>query len=176
MLLQGEKIFLRALEPSDAELIYRWENDVDFWHVSNTLTPFSLRTVLDYINSVQDIYSAKQLRLMICLQETRQAIGTIDLFDFDPYNRRAGIGILIAERAERRKNVASETLDLIREYCFSLLGMHQLYCNISEENEASLRLFEKAGFTKCGLKKDWLKKDNSWIGEYTLQLLNEETD
>lgn len=176
MLLQGEKIYLRALEPSDSELLYRWENDVDFWQASNTLAPFSLKIIKEFIDSVQDIYTTKQLRLMICLKENEKAIGTIDLFDFDPYNLRVGIGILIAEREERKKKYAAESLAIVIEYCFSLLRLKQVYCNISEDNTDSLNLFQKAGFESCGLKKAWLRKGNTWTNEFTLQLLNEEKD
>ncbi len=176
MLLQGEHVLLRALEPSDAELLYRWENDVEFWHVSNTITPFSLKTVRDFIDSTQDIYTAKQLRLMICLKESNRCIGTIDLFDFDPYNSRAGIGILIADRDQRKKNLAADSLSVLIEYCFSLLRLKQLYCNISEDNLDSLNLFEKQGFIRCGLKKAWLRKGSIWHNEFILQLINEQQD
>ena len=36
-LLENERVCLRALEPEDLELLYRWENDSELWEVGNTL-------------------------------------------------------------------------------------------------------------------------------------------
>jgi diamine N-acetyltransferase len=172
MELRGERIFLRALEPDDADTIYKWENDTTFWKVSNTLTPFSLQAVKDFINGIQDIYTTKQLRLMICKAEDETPIGTIDLFDFDPFHQRAGLGILIAESADRKKHYASEALDLLCNYAFNLLQLHQIYCNIAHTNVASIALFQKAGFSICGTKKEWIRDGYSWADELMLQRLN----
>lgn len=171
-LLIGKSLRLRAPEPEDLDLLYIWENDHEIWSVSNTLTPFSRFTLKSYIEaSHQDIYEAKQLRLMIDLFEPACTIGTVDLFDFDPYNQRAGIGILIGDTSQKRKGYATEALDLLIEYCFSLLNFKQLYCNISAENINSIQLFEKAGFIQCGEKKEWLKTPTGWESELMFQLI-----
>jgi len=69
-------------------------------------------------------------------------------FDFDPYHRRAGIGVLIADKASRKKGNATMALTCLIEYCFKTLLLHQLYCNILENNHESLDLFKKLGFMK----------------------------
>ena len=94
-MLKGKQIYLRTIEPSDADIILKWENNPENWKVSNTLVPFSKKLIEDYVNSAQDIYAIKQLRFIICLLNTDKAIGTIDLFDFDPYHQKVGLGILI---------------------------------------------------------------------------------
>lgn len=170
-----KKIMLRAIEPSDIDLIYLWENDCEIWEVSNTLVPFSRYTLEQYILSAasSDIYSAKQLRLMIDLQEndTLKTIGTIDLFDFDPHNSRAGIGILIDEK-ERGKGYAGQALEKLIDYAFNTLQIHQLYCNINQKNKRSLDLFQNAGFKLVGIKKEWLRIENAFEDECLLQLIN----
>ena len=119
-MLKGGQIYLRTLEPSDADIIWKWENNADNWRVSNTLVPFSRKLIEDYVNSAQDIYSIKQLRFIICLVENDKEIGAIDLFDFDPYHHKVGLGILIAELQDRRNGYAKEAVLLIKEYCFSM--------------------------------------------------------
>lgn len=170
--LKGEKIYLRALEPLDSKILYRWENDTQIWKLSNTIAPFSMQVMEEYIKNAQlDIYTTKQLRLMICLNN-QTPIGCIDLFDFDPSNRRAGIGILIAEESNRQKGFASEALQLLIHYCFDVLHLHQLFCNILVDNTSSVRLFQKFKFCITGTKKDWLREKNTWKDEYLLQLIN----
>ncbi|MCX6231827.1 MAG: GNAT family protein [Bacteroidetes bacterium] len=168
--LVGKIIKLRAMEPEDVDLLYNWENDSSVWHISNTVCPFSRYAVEQYVFSLQDIYTAKQLRLMI--SHDKKAIGCIDIFDFDPLNKKAGVGILITDE-NRSNGFASDALETLIKYCFNILQLHQLYCSILTDNEASLRLFTKHGFTVCGTRKDWVNTDNDWKDEYFLQLMNQ---
>lgn len=173
-MLSGKTLELRALELADVDLLYNWENDSKLWHLSNTVVPFSRFTLEQYIlNAEQDVYSSKQLRLMIDKKSggKRVTIGTIDIFDFDPANKRAGLGILIVEK-ERKKGYASEALEILMDYCFQVLHLHQLYCNISVGNDASMHLFKKNGFTEVGKKKDWLHIRNTWVDEIMLQKIS----
>ena len=173
--MKGEKVQLRAIEPMDIDLLYEWENDKNHWYISNTVTPFSRFLLEQYImNSHLDIFSTKQLRLMIDKisdDDNEKTVGMIDLFDFDPNNKRAGIGILV-KKSERKKGWASEALRLLIDYCFNVLHLHQVYCNILESNTASLKLFKKHRFETVGLKKEWIQVKNSWENEYLLQLIN----
>lgn len=173
-ILENKSISLRAPEPEDLDLLYIWENDPSIWQVSGTLTPFSRYILKQYLeNAAKDIYEAKQLRLIIQLKSKHRPIGAVDLFDFDPHHQRAGVGILIAEPGERRQGYAREALETLLEYCFSVLGLHQLYCNIAEGNVASIRLFKEVGFKECGRKKDWLNEDQGFRDELLFQKLND---
>lgn len=172
-MLKGKNLELRALEPADVDLLYEWENDGLLWHLSNTVVPFSRFALEQYVlNTGQDIYATRQLRLMIDREEgsDKKTIGSIDLFDFDPINKRAGLGILIT-RKERKKGFASEALEILTNYCFEVLHLHQLYCNISASNEISLKLFKSAGFSIAGNKKEWLHIKEKWEDELLLQKL-----
>jgi len=169
MKLLGKHILLRAIEPSDIDVLYKWENDTENWNVSNTQAPFSRFVLEQYIATThQDIYSVKQLRLIICDTENN-AVGCIDLFDFEPNHLRAGIGVLIAEKTDRKKGYASEALELLIDYCFLSLNLHQLYCNIAVDNEASILLFQKYGFQITGIKKQWIRNGNKFHDELLLQ-------
>jgi diamine N-acetyltransferase len=178
MKLTGNQILLRAIEASDIDVLYAWENNTDHWRVSNTQTPFSRHVLMQYLETAhQDIYSVKQLRLIIAEHITTsaslkepKAIGCIDLYDFDPNHLRAGIGILIADSNDRRKGHASEALTLLINYCFELLNLNQLYCNIAVDNESSILLFKKHGFEITGVKKNWIRDGNSFKDELLLQL------
>ena len=172
--LCNDLMTLRALEPEDIDLLYLWENDPEVWEVSQTLVPFSRYILQLYLqNADKDIYETKQLRLMIALPDGK-AVGAIDLFDFDPFNSRAGIGILINSE-ERSKGYASGALGLLINYCFKRLNIHQLYVNIGNMNSNSLTLFKKYGFAICGHKKSWNRSTAGWDDELTLQLINDDS-
>jgi diamine N-acetyltransferase len=154
--LRYGNISLRPLEPSDIELLYKWENDLDIWELSNTKTPFSRHILAQYLmEAAKDIYETKQLRLII-QNEALEAVGAVDLFDFEPYHMRAGVGILIHNKAHRKKGYASNALTALSIYAFEVLGLHQLFANITTDNTDSIKLFEKCGFSQTGCKKDWV--------------------
>lgn len=174
MILHNDGIKLRALEPEDIDLIFQWENNTEIWNVSNTLVPFSRYVISQYIeNSARDIYENKQLRLVIESVDKQDAVGAIDLFDFDPFHRRAGIGILIADKKDRQQGYASAALDSMIDFGFNDLGLKQFYCNISVDNQDSLNLFRSKGFMDCGMKRCWTKIGTQWVDEIMLQLIND---
>lgn len=168
-MLENERIILRALEPDDIDSLFLWENDRSNWRVSQTLVPYSRHVLTAYINSVTDIYTDKQLRLVIVSKEDNSPLGTIDLFECDFKNKRAGIGVLIADPNNRNKGYASEALALIVEYCDEVLGMHQAYCNVLSDNHSSKALFEKFGFIQTGVKQDWIYHEGKYIDELVMQ-------
>lgn len=169
---KGESIYLRALEPEDLEFVYALENDLSVWEVSQTQTPYSKFLIHQYLeNAHQDIYQAKQLRLAICKNDSFEAIGLIDLFDFDPKNKRAGIGIIIQETTDRNQGFGSQALELLIQYSFEHLAMHQLFANIATNNEASIKLFTTFGFQLVGIKRDWNFNHGTYNDEALYQLI-----
>jgi len=173
ILLHGEKVNLRALEPEDLDFLYTTENDTNFWQVSNTQVPFSKFVLKQYLeNAHQDIYEAKQLRLIIEESKTNTAIGMIDLFDFNPQHRRAGIGILVHKKFQN-SGFASDALSIFIPYCFKILNLHQIFANIISNNQQSIKLFSNFNFKKIGIKKDWLFIDGVYNDEFIFQLINE---
>lgn len=177
-MLRGSTIFLRAMEPSDVDLMMIYENDPDNWAVSGTVSPYSKYTIEQfYENATQDIFTSKQLRLAIEMNSESErhrgkTIGFVDLFDYDPLNRKAGVGILIGDYEERRKGYASEALDLFIQHCFNTLNIHQIYCHIESSNVGSLKLFERSGFKRCGLLEDWIMYDGKWHDVIMMQIIS----
>lgn len=168
----GERIKLRALEPEDLEDLYRWENDTSIWNEGSSLVPYSKFVIRQYIaGQSDDIYSTKQLRLMVVLKENNQSIGTVDLYDFDPQNLRAGIGLLIDE-AWRNLGYGTEALSLMCEYAFGCLNLRQLYAVVRETNVSSDSVFCKCNFTVCANLRSWVRVGQEWYDCLMYQKMN----
>ncbi|WP_430936951.1 GNAT family N-acetyltransferase [Saccharicrinis sp. 156] len=170
----GKAVALRALEPEDVDILYKWENDMALWVYSETLKPFSKQQLNQYIQGINlDIYQSKELKLIVeTEEENSRPIGIIDLFDFDPYHNRAGVGIMVHKKYEGQ-GYASAALELFIDYCFNTLGIQQLYCSITTNNEKSIRLFQGKGFVLTGVRKKWRKVGREYIDEGFYQLINE---
>lgn len=171
MFIHDNKIALRATEPRDIEQIYLWENDRSLWQVSETISPYSHYQIEQFIINNVDLFTARQMRLMICLNNNSKPIGCIDIFDFDPIHQRAAIGILI-EESYRNQGHASSAITLLIEYLFNTLFLKQVYCFVDETNNDSLSLFSKLGFVQCGRRKEWIKTPRGFIDEIELQYIN----
>ncbi len=169
-MLKGKNVFLRPVEMKDVDALYLWENNPENWLVSNTVTPFSRFFLEQYVvGALNDIYADKQLRLII--EDLHGATcGAIDLFDFDPHNRRAAIGILV-ETGSRNKGFGTEALQLVINYANNTLNLNQLHCTIDFDNTRSLKLFQKLGFEITGQRKQWKWRSSGWLDEHFLQLI-----
>ena len=167
-----EGVMLRAAEPADLDVLYRLENDQDLWHLSHTQLPFSKAVLAAYLHSAaEDIYTAKQYRYIIAQEKEGDILGCVDLFDFHPMHRRAGVGIVILD-AYRGKGIGKKALALLEKQAFGVLQLHQLYANFAPENEVSKALFQSMGYRVAGVKKQWNFSNNTYQDEVMVQKIN----
>lgn len=166
-------IRLRKIEPCDLPFLYQWENDAAVWSEGNNHNPLSRQDLRAYIESTTgDIYRDAQLRLIIeevnddtTADVTADATadvtelpcitcGSVDLFDFDPYNLRAAIGLYIAPEA-RGKGVGKQVIEKLETYAFGHLNIRLLYAFIAVTNTPCTKLFRSAGYTASEPIPDW---------------------
>lgn len=170
-LLSNEQITLRALEPTDLDTLYRWENDTTLWAVSDTAAPYSREALWHYLEGYTgDIYAQRQLRLMITLSADGTPVGTIDFLNFDPLNNRAELGLFI-DGNYRGQGLGRQALDLLTAYARDHIGLRQLYVFIALDNEVCLKLFEDYGYSRVGVLKSWVKRGSTYRDVALLQML-----
>jgi diamine N-acetyltransferase len=168
-LADGKRIALRKMVSSDESLIYAWENNTENWLISDTRQSFSKEMIHAFVHQHQDIKLHQQLRLMMVEKEKNRVVGAVDLFEYDGYHNRVGIGILVAEVTDRGNGYGKEALLLTLEYVFNSLKVNQAFCNILESNSRSIRLFESVGFQRVGVKKEWVYDGKGYINEVMYQ-------
>lgn len=150
---------LRALEPSDTDLLYLWENDPEMWRFGFSPAPLSRHQIWEYINQYDaDPLATGQLRLM--MQQGSTTVGAIDLYNIDIRNRHAFVGVMTAP-AYRRCGYAHEALQQLVAYCRHNLGLRQIAATIADDNLQSLALFVKAGFEITARLPQWIRRDNN---------------
>lgn len=165
-------IRLRALEPEDIDRLYRWENDPAVWSSGVDHVPFSRHVLTEYIMQAAsaDLYASRQLRLIGCDGDNGAAVSCVDLYDYDPYNHRAAVGLLV-DAAQRNQGYGRATLRSLADYCRDHLQLHQLYATIALDNHACRCAFEYAGFEQCGLFDEWQWSPQGWKDCVMLALL-----
>ncbi len=168
-LLSNDIIKLRAMEPTDLDLLYKWENDPMLWTVSNTITPYSRENLWNYLkNNENDIFKTRELRLIITLKATNEAIGTVDFMDFDPINSRAELGLFIVKE-QQNKGLGAQVLNVVKNYACNGIGVRQIYVQIHADNTGCLSLFRKFGFREVGVMQSWIKRGATYHDVHLLQ-------
>lgn len=165
------QLFLRALEPADIDFLYKVENQEESLPVGENRIPFSrdfLRRFV-YASLSENLFSTGQLRLLACRKPESDRkgfeippVGVVDFFNYEPLHRRAEIGLLVCQGL-RRQGIGEKILSLACTYARNQLNLHQLYAEVATVNETSLRLFEKCGFSSCGLRRQWLMQGEKWV-------------
>lgn len=92
--------------------------------------------------------------------------GCIDLYNYDPLNRRCAVGIMVANEYRRQGYALAMLQALETQYRDSL---HTLYADIAETNQASIALFQKAGYQQCGHFHDWLLANEKYVDSIRMQ-------
>lgn len=142
------------MEPEDLDLLYQIENDKNLWGVGATNVPYSRYVLHDYVaNSSGDIYTDKQVRLMVDCQQ--QTIGIVDLINFSPKHCRAEVGMVLMP-SYRGKGLGEPILRELAQYAKTVLHLHQLYAVIGVDNAPAIHLFEKIGYSAGRVLTDWL--------------------
>lgn len=171
MFIKNDKVALRVAEPNDSVIIFSWENDMQVWRDSETRVPYSLRQIEQFLLNNNNLYSEKQLRLMIEDVKNGKPVGCIDIYDYDEFNSRAGIGILIDEKY-RGQGFAKNAILLLLNYCFNTLLINQVFALTLATNINSINLFKSLGFEECGQKKQWYKTAEGFINQIEFQYIN----
>ncbi len=174
MLFESRQCRLRAVEPEDVDVMYVWENDESMWRVSASTAPCSHHALAELVESMRyDIYAARQLRLIIESVAEGEAVGAVDLYDFDPQNLNAGVGILVYPEQQRARGFATEALRMVERYAREVLHLHQLWCCVGADNGASIALFMGEGFEQVGIKREWRRVGNGFEDEIMFQKIIE---
>ncbi len=142
-------IYIRPIDIPDALLVMNWENNPANWDASDNKSEYQLFDIVRMIEENQNIDRAKQGRWIICDSTTDKQLGTVDLFDIDFENKESFVGILVADKENRKKGFGNLALDLLEEEAVKL-GLDRLKCVVHPENKASIQLFEKREFVKIG--------------------------
>lgn len=166
--LVSDRIRLRALEPEDLDLLYSLENDPASWNMSNSTMPYSKFFLHQYLEHQQgDIFADKQLRLVIESID-KEVIGLVDLFEFQPLHQRAELGIIILKEY-RKQGYAVDAINLLLDYAFNHLMLHQVYAQVGELNQDSIKLFQACGFTHESTLKQWLFTPDGFKDAFVFQ-------
>ena len=166
-------VMLRAIEPDDLPLLRQWINDPETARYLAPSWPVSTLDQRDWFERTRGASSTK--KLAVELQDVG-LVGMVSLMNADPLNRSVEVGITIGAAEQRGRGVASRALRLALDALFTRFGYNRVWAQILETNDASLKLFHRAGFTTEGTLRESAFWDGRMIGTMVLSILRSEFD
>lgn len=149
MILHGEKVRLRLALPSDALLVLHWENDPQFWPITEQAGPFEIEQIEASLHRSGSLEEHGQARWIIFNKEL-EPLGLLDLFNFDAKDKKVGIGVLIGNGRHRGKGYASDAIRTLLQRLRQLKQIKTVDCMIHVDNLNSINLFTHLGFEITG--------------------------
>jgi len=173
--IEGERIVLRKLRLSDALDIYKNLQDKEMvkWTL-NIPWPYKKQDAVKWIKRTHyKIKNKKEYAFGIVLKTENRIIGAISLMHIDWKNKNAEIGYWLGKKYWG-KGYMTEAVRLILKFAFEKLKLHRIYANLFEENVASRRVLEKAGFKLEGIMREHRYRYNKWHNELKFGILKKE--
>ncbi len=171
MFIKGEKVLLRAIEVTDADVLRDMINDDD---IERMILGYSFPVSRhQQVKWIENIANEKSIFRAI-IDVNNKAIGTIILSDIDMRNGTAEMHIKIAKNADRGKGYGTDAVHALLSYSFDTLRLNCINCRIKEDNIGSQKLFEKCGFVKEGSLRSRVYRDGKYHDLYQYSLLKSE--
>jgi RimJ/RimL family protein N-acetyltransferase len=170
MIIYGEKILLRAIEPDDNHMLLELINDPETEAMIGGFSwPTSLDGQMKWYSRLENSQSI--LRCTIADKEENKPLGTLILNEIDQKNGTAHIHIKMSKDGGRGKGYGTDALNTIVSYAFSELRLNCIFANIISYNDASVHLFEKCGFKRDGILRQRVFKQGKYHDVYTYSRL-----
>ncbi|MFC7443165.1 GNAT family N-acetyltransferase [Laceyella putida] len=178
MKLKGKQIFVKILEESDAEAMWRLElRNRDFFQLYTPLRDESFYTLEGQRERIRNNLRLKergqQYAFGIYLLETWELIGSITLSEVVRGHLQSGwIGYYL-DKHHNGKGYMTEAVRLVVAYAFNELKLHRIEAGVMPHNTGSIRVLEKAGFHKEGIARENVKINGRWEDHQILAIINE---
>jgi len=147
---EGRKVCLRPVEAADSPTIFRWKSDPFIRRMAgDPAVPVQLEDERQDIE--RSAGACEQLYLMVVLRETEQPIGYVRVNWMDAGHRSAWLRFALGEH--RGHGYASDAIQCLLARLFRE-GTHRVDAEAYEFNHASLRLLERLGFRREGVRRE----------------------
>ena len=175
-LLVGTKVKLTSINEEDVSEFKKWYNDVSFMRHYDIVSaiPKNMEDVKEIISDIRKsntayIFAVKNF-------EQQELIGVTGFENISWNNGTALIYIGIGEEKHRGRGYAKEALKLTMEFGFEELNFHRIYLTVLEYNESAINLYERLGFKREGVYREFIHRDGRRYDMYLYGILRSEWD
>lgn len=173
-MIQSGGVYLRAPERSDIPAFVEWFGD---WRTVRTLAlraPMSLASEERWFERMLDDQGKGGYMFVSCLLEDDRPLGTIGLFDLDPYNGSAGLGISIGRPQDRGRGYGTAALRALLGFAFGQLRLERVWLDVYDMNPSARRVYERVGFVHEGTLRRAVFREGRHLDVIRMAILADE--
>ncbi|HET7027438.1 MAG TPA: GNAT family protein [Candidatus Limnocylindrales bacterium] len=171
--IRAERVYLRPIEPADAEIVHRWYEDAEFLALMGG-RPASLAERRAAFERRAADPPRDVINLAVCLRADGRPIGRVDVFEIDPYNGNAGFGIGIGDADDRGQGFGREAVRALCDYAFGQLRLERLWLTTDADNVIAQHLYESIGFRREGVARHAYYQDGRYQDDVRMAILRAE--
>lgn len=173
-LLVGSKVRLGAINAEDIETIANWYENTDFLRYFDKIpaNPKSRHELSQWIKETQN--SGKSYSFSIRSIDNDEIVGYIELSNIQWWNGVANLGIGIGNTNYRGSGLGKEAMKLILDFAFNELNLHRVQLNVFSYNKNAISLYEKLGFKREGVYREFIHRDGKRWDMYLYGILSHE--
>jgi aminoglycoside 6'-N-acetyltransferase len=162
--LRGERVLLRPGRPEDADRLFRIRNEPEVARRWGSV---------DIQEEIGEEFIETEEGFVI--EADGEVVGAIQYHEEnEPMYRHAGIGIYLTT-SRHGQGLAAEAIRLLARYLFEERGHHRLTIDPAADNAAAIRAYEKAGFRRVGIMRNYERgPDGVWHDGLLMDMLKEE--
>ncbi|NMH77125.1 GNAT family N-acetyltransferase [Pseudonocardia xinjiangensis] len=170
---QEARIRLRAMEPGDADDLWRWNHDPDVMRWMNDGYGSSLAQTRRRMES-REPNSYRDVLFGVEVVADRKLIGIVRLRDAEPELGCAELDIYLGEKSYWGQGYATEAMRAMCRYGFDKMRLHRIFLSVVAENHAARHVYEKVGFVEEGRLREAFRRDGTWYDMVVMGLLEGE--
>jgi RimJ/RimL family protein N-acetyltransferase len=167
MLNEGD-IILRPFYDNDAEVLAQLINNKKIWDNLRDYIPFpySVDDAVFFIRQTQK----ENPQMSFAIEFDQQFCGAIGLIgQSDVYKKTAELGYWLGEKYWN-KGLATVSVKLITDYAINELDFIRVHTGVFEYNAGSMRVLIKNGYTKDGIFRKSILKNERILDEHRFSL------
>jgi len=173
-MLNGNKVRLGAINTEDIETFACWYENTDFLRFFDKIpaNPKSREELKQWIKETQT--SGKSYSFSIRSIDKDEMVGYIELTNIQWWNGVANLGIGIGEGKHRGSGYGKEAMELLLDFAFNELNLHRVQLNVFSYNKGAMSLYEKLGFKREGIYREFIHRDGKRWDMYLYGILSNE--
>lgn len=170
MIIRGERVFLRPIQPGDFPKIVAWSNDPEVARLLEGDYPRTLEECPTWLRLSQG--NRHNQRFAICTGEGI-LIGDTELDHIAWRSGDAELRIRIGEKSFWDQGYGTDSVSALLGHAFDSLGLSRVYLRVYHFNRRAIRCYEKCGFRKEG-RLSRPGPDGKPASIYLMRILKEE--
>lgn len=173
MMIQGERVRLRALEEEDAEDCWRWFNNWDVVRNLESRYPLSRPAEREIVERLMKPQPNDKVFAIETL-DGGLYLGNVGLHRISWEDRRATFGIFIGEKAYWGKGYGTDATRAVLRFAFEQMNLNRIDLQVLDDNERGLRCYEKIGFSREGVQRQYRYREGRYVDMVMMSILRQE--